>query len=132
MTFTDFISALAGAIISLLATYIPGLKSRFDKLSTEGKQGVMALLLIVSSVFLAYWRCSLGGKDYIDPSFPDLCLSGNINWRTVGQSLFFALSANQSTHRISPKVDGIISVLRGLFKGRGKKGLGATDQTDGS
>jgi hypothetical protein len=123
MTFTDFISALAGAIISLLATYIPGLKTRFDKLSTEGKQGVMAITLVISSVFLAYWRCSLGGKDYIDPSFPDLCLSGNINWRTVGQSLFFALSANQSTHRISPKVDNVVNVLKGLFSGFSRKDI---------
>lgn len=99
MTTADFhaYAAIAGAILSLLMNYIPGLKTMFDKLTSDQQRLVMAGLLAVAAVGTAIWSCT-------DPANGGLsvCL-GDTNWRGVVQAFVFALIANQSVDRISPK-----------------------------
>lgn len=93
----EVLAATAGAILSLLMNYIPGLNSAFDRLSANGQRAVMAGLLLVAAVGTALWTCTspeVGGVG--------ICLGGT-DWRAVFQAYVFALIANQSVDRISPK-----------------------------
>ncbi len=99
MTFADLISASAGTVLSLLMNYVPGLNTKFDAFSPNQQRGIMALMLILCSMGLAFWRCT-GNEASV---FTDICGDNGINWRAVLQSMFFALTANQGVDRISPK-----------------------------
>ena len=93
----DTLSAIAGAILSLLMNYIPGLNTWFDKMSANGQRLAMAGLLALAAVGSAVWTCTspeAGGLS--------ICL-GETNWRAVIQAFVFATMANQATDRISPK-----------------------------
>lgn len=93
----EALSALAGAILSLLMNYFPGVNTAFDRMSPDKQRAVMAVLLAVAAVGLAVWTCT-------DPAAGGvgICL-GATNWRAVAQAFVFALMANQATDRISPK-----------------------------
>ena len=93
----EILAATAGAILSLLLNYIPGLNTAFDRLSANGQRAAMAGLLLVAAVGTAIWTCTspeAGGLT--------ICLGGT-DWRAVVQAFIFALIANQSVDRISPK-----------------------------
>lgn len=93
----EALSALAGALLSVLMNYVPGLSAALDRLTADAQRLVMAALLAVAAVGMAIWTCT-------DPAAGGLkiCL-GETNWRAVVQSFVFALMANQATDRISPK-----------------------------
>lgn len=93
----EIISATAGVLLSLAFSYIPGLNTAYDKLSTTSKKLVMAGLLAIAAVGTAAWTCSSNESD----SF-GMCLSG-FDWRSVVTAFVLALMANQATHRISPQ-----------------------------
>ena len=90
--------AIAGAILSLAFSYIPGLKTRYEPLSDELKRLVMLglLVLVVAGVFAL--ACSRFGA-YLGLSVacnePGLVA---LVW-----SLVVAIMANQSTYLITPK-----------------------------
>lgn len=94
----DAISAAAGAILSLLFTYVPVLKNAFDRLSTNGQRLAMVGLLLLASIVLTLWTCS-------DPKSGGMAVCLGSSWRAAAQSFLFAAMANQSTHRLSPKAD---------------------------
>lgn len=93
----ELLSSMAGAILSLLASYVPGLNTAYDKLSPTAKRLVMALLVTVAAVISAAWSCSSPDTQ----EAIDVCMAGS-GWRTYAQSIIAALVANQATHRISP------------------------------
>ena len=95
------LTGLAGAILSLAFSYIPGLKTRYEPLSAEMKRLVMLglLLLVVAGVFgLA---CSRFGAYLSEAGIKVPCDEPGL----VGLvcSLVLAVMANQSTHLIIPR-----------------------------
>lgn len=89
----EALSAVAGTILSLVMTYIPGLNVIYARQTAGVKQTIMGVLIIVAASVSAYWACQ-------DPSSP--CVNG-VDWRTWIQSVIAALVANQGTDRISPE-----------------------------
>lgn len=92
------IAATAGALLSLLFNYVPGLNTRFDRLSPDMQRTVMGVVLLVSAIGMALWQCSDQSASVISA----MC-EGGINWRAVLTNTVFALVGNQSADRISPK-----------------------------
>lgn len=92
------IAATAGALLSLLFNYVPGLNTRFDRLSPDMQRTVMGAVLLVSAIGMALWQCS----DQSTSVMSSMC-EGGINWRAVLTNTVFALVGNQSADRISPK-----------------------------
>ena len=95
------LTVIAGAILSLAFSYIPGLKTRYEPLSAEMKRLVMLglLLLVVAGVFgLA---CSRFGAYLSEAGIKVPCDEPGL----VGLvwSLVLAVMANQSTHLIIPR-----------------------------
>lgn len=93
----EVLAATTGAILSILMNYIPGLNDAFDKLSANGQRATMAVLLLVAAVGTAVWTCTSPEAGGVG-----ICLGGT-DWRAVLQAYVFALIANQSVDRISPK-----------------------------
>lgn len=54
----EFLALLAGAVLSLAFSYIPGLKALYDPLSGVWKRVVMAALLLVVSLALFGLGCA--------------------------------------------------------------------------
>lgn len=114
----ELLSSMAGAILSLLVSYVPGLNTAYDKLNPTAKRLVMAALVAVAAIVSAAWSCSSPeSKETIRA-----CLAG-ASWRTYVQSVIAALVANQAMHRISPGdvVKPTPNVRRKRFKAAVKK-----------
>jgi H+/Cl- antiporter ClcA len=92
------IATTAGALLSLLFNYVPGLNSRFDRLSPDMQRTVMGVVLLISAIGMALWQCSGESESVVSA----MC-EGGINWRVVLTNTVFALVGNQSADRISPK-----------------------------
>jgi hypothetical protein len=93
------LAVIAGAILSLAFSYIPGLKNRYEPLSEEVKRLVMLglLVLVVAGVFgLACSRFGVYLGIAIACDEPGLV---GLVW-----SLVLAVMANQSTYLITPKL----------------------------
>jgi hypothetical protein len=54
----DSLSLIAGSLLSLAFSYIPGLKAKFDALSTEYKRGVMLGLVLLVAFAIYFLACS--------------------------------------------------------------------------
>jgi hypothetical protein len=106
------IAALAGMLLSLSFRYIPGLRTWFERLSSEGKSGVMAIMIIVAGICTALWQCSSSplGEGWIEVEPRKFvwsegtttwdCLS--LGWKEYARAVFSALVTNQATHQITP------------------------------
>jgi hypothetical protein len=90
------VAALAGMALSLAFRFIPGLRTWFEGLSSEGKSGVMAIMIVLAGVGTALWQCSTPAGDV---TFQQ-CLS--LGWRQYAGAIFSALVTNQATHQITP------------------------------
>lgn len=91
------IAATAGAVLSLLFNYIPGLNTRFDRLSADMQRTVMGVFILLTSIGMAFWQCSGDNSQLYS-----ICGDG-MNWRAILTNAVFALVGNQSVDRISPK-----------------------------
>ena len=90
----DELSAIAGCVLSLAFSYIPGVKGWFDNLQPDQKRGIVALSLVV--VALAIFGLSCGG------------IVATVTCDQPGalglvEMLIAALVANQATFLLSPK-----------------------------
>lgn len=88
------LSALAGVILSLAFSYLPGLAPWFDKLETTVKRLVMALLLLV----VAAGAFGLSCAGVVDAA---TCTQAGA-WSLLNVFVA-ALVANQATYLISPQ-----------------------------
>jgi hypothetical protein len=88
------IAALAGMLLSLSFRYVPGLKNWFERLSSEGKSGVMAVMIVIAGIGTLLWQCSSSEDSMIN------CLS--LGWKEYARAVFSALVTNQATHQITP------------------------------
>lgn len=55
---TESLAALAGSALSLALFYIPGLKAKYDVLTSEGKASVMALALVGVTLVITGLACA--------------------------------------------------------------------------
>ena len=89
----DFLAGIAGAILSLAFTYIPGLNDKYGALSKQAKQAVMGVLLIVISLVLFGLACSGFAADF------HLGVScDRVGAVSMFNILLYALMANQSVY----------------------------------
>ena len=102
------IAGVCGALISLLASYVPKFRVWWAALESEIKQMTMAIAMIAISVLLYVLACtpSLG--------FPYVaCPAGGL-W-SLAAIVIAALTANQVVDRVSPDVRDVkaVKAIRG-------------------
>ncbi len=94
----DLIAAIAGVLLSLIFSYVPGAKRWFARLDGQRKRLVMLGLLALVSLGSMGLACSGGGRDF------GLALTcdrpGVVQIVTAFMS---AVVANQTTYTISPR-----------------------------
>lgn len=84
------IAAVAGLLLSLAFSYIPGLKDWYDQLTPTPKKLIMALALVLATVGLLAYKCRADSGCY------------GLTAETYIGALIAALVANQSTASITP------------------------------
>ena len=94
----EILAGIAGAVLSLCFSYIPGLSKKWDGLQAEVKRLVMLALLIVVAC-VAYALACAGWA--ADVGLPVVCdRQGGV---ALVMALLSAIMANQSTYQISKR-----------------------------
>lgn len=88
------LSAIAGVVLSLAFSYVPGLSSAFDKLEPTQKRLTMAVLLAIVAAGALFLGCT---NIITEVACTQAGVIGLIN------AYIAALVANQATYTISPK-----------------------------
>jgi hypothetical protein len=102
MTVTaEGLGAVAGIVLTLAFSYIPGLNAWFAKLNKEQQQLGMLLALVVAALLI-------GGAGCLGWTSSVVCNADGL--RDVGEALLFAIIANQSVYRISPQTKQVREV----------------------
>jgi hypothetical protein len=91
----ELLAGLAGAAISLITSYVPGLNTWFEKLSGTAKRLVMAGVLAATALVIAVSSCAKP-----DETALFVCLGG-LDWQSYMKALIAALVANQATFKIA-------------------------------
>ncbi len=91
------LSTMAGILLSLGFSYIPGVRERFDALQPTHKRLVMLGLLLA---------CALGvfGLSCLDTGLPPLAACTREGAWQLGRIFVAALIANQAAFALSPQV----------------------------
>jgi len=94
----DTLALFAGAFLSLLFSYVPGLNTWFDALEIVHKRLVMLALLIIVAVAIVALACAGLGADL---GLAITCDKAGL----IGmlRALVLAIMANQSTYKLTPK-----------------------------
>jgi len=93
----DELSSIAGVLLSLIFSYVPGVSAWYEKLTGEYKRLVMAVVLAVVSGALYGMGCAgwLGDMVALTCDYAGA--------RVLIRGFIAALVANQATYLISPK-----------------------------
>lgn len=91
----EVLAGIAGAVLSLALSYIPGLNTKYAGLSEDQKKFIMLILLALCSAGVFAASCA----PLLGLAFVECSGGGAIQVVTV---FIAALIANQSMHRISP------------------------------
>ena len=91
---STYLSQLAGVVLSLVFSYVPGVKDLYAKLDSTGKSGVMAVTVIL--IACAIYAASCYG------------LISSVTCDKAGvvglvEAVIGALVANQATYLLSPQ-----------------------------
>lgn len=97
MMTSEMLAGYAGILLSLVCSYVPGLKERFAGLDPEKKRLVMLALLVVCA-FAIYAAGCIGYLDAVS------CDQAGI--KKLVNVFIVAMVANQSVYAITPKVRG--------------------------
>lgn len=96
------LSLIAGALLSLIFSYVPGLNSAFAGLATEIKRLIMlGLLVLVAGA--VYGLACLGYAE----GFGILVVCDQAGALALVQALVLAIIANQSVFSITPKTGAV-------------------------
>jgi hypothetical protein len=87
----DYLAALAGILLSLVFSYTPGLKDKYDALPPTTKRLIMLAALLVAAVGVLAYQCRADGACYA------------AGWETALTAFIAAAVANQATFALSPK-----------------------------
>jgi hypothetical protein len=93
------IAAIAGVVLSLAFSYIPGLNTRFAALAPEAKRGIMAGLLVLTAAVIY----GLGCLDIL--SIGIACTQTGVI--QIVWILISALVTNQTTYSVSPQLKSV-------------------------
>ena len=85
------LSGLAGAILSLIFSYLPGAAPWFDTLTPTQRRLTMAGLMLAVTVVVMTWKCNLQTE----------CLTAS--WQDYLTVYASALVANQTIFQVSPQ-----------------------------
>jgi hypothetical protein len=91
---TELLASIAGIVLTLAFSYIPGLNAAFDKLAPTTKRLTMAVLLLVVAVAVFGLSC---GNVIASVTCDRAGLIGLVN------VFIAALIANQAAYALSPK-----------------------------
>lgn len=91
---TEQITYIAGALLSLGFTYLPGLNTWFGKLAKENKKLVMLIVLALATAAVFGYSCAGQGAAFT-------CDQAGA-WAAVALFIKAAI-ANQAAHRLTPK-----------------------------
>jgi hypothetical protein len=91
----ETLSSVAGMLLSLGMSYIPGLSGWYAKLGPEAKRLTMAGLLVLAAGVSALWACTGGAR-----VLSHCVVSTDL--RTYGQAIIAALVANQAMFMLTP------------------------------
>ncbi len=97
------IAMVLGAVISLIASYVPGFRTRWAGLASDAKQAIMGVAMIVIGIVVYVLACT--------PVFQFTvvaCPAGGF-WTLVG-IIFGALTGNQLTDRVSPDTGDVKAI----------------------
>lgn len=93
------LSLVGGSLLSLIFAYIPGVKDWYDKLTSQKKQGIMALALLVVSGAIFGLAC----LDWLGSIAPDLAVTCDQQGALgIIKVFILALIGNQATYSIIP------------------------------
>ena len=97
---SELLVSIAGVVLSLLFSYIPGLRVWFAALASEKKQLIMLglLVLVTGGVF------GLGCAGVLDTGLA--CDKGGVI--AIVKLLVAGIIANQATYLISPQTDDVV------------------------
>jgi len=90
----DVLSGMAGMVVSLACSYLPGLSERWDALEGVWKRFIMAMTLVALSGIIAGLSCA-GALSGVE-------CSRNGAWAVLS-ALFSALVVNQSVYALAGK-----------------------------
>lgn len=90
----QIINFFVGAILSLIFTYFPKIKIKFNALESKHKRVLLGLLVLLSAILVEFLQCS--GQQF------NLC--SEITLEGVLNSIVDIFIANQVTYLFSPKV----------------------------
>jgi hypothetical protein len=92
------LSLIAGAVLSLAFSYIPGLRADFDAIDPTEKRLVMLGLLLVTAISVQVMACLGWAAEWgVDLACNRAGLAGLI------EQLVIAIIANQGVYAISPR-----------------------------
>lgn len=97
----ELLSATAGIVLSLLASYLPGFSAWFDRLEAIHKRLVMLGLLAACALAIAGLSCAGLGETIglRSPGLPPACDRSSL--LLAAQAFLLALIANQSAYLIT-------------------------------
>lgn len=94
----ELLSLIAGALLSLAFSYVPGLKEKWQPLSEEHKRAYMALMLLVTAAALLGLSCA----GWLEQLWPGLGISCSQEGALALVRIFImAMVSNQATFRLS-------------------------------
>lgn len=99
MVTPEVLSTVAGIILSLLFSYLPGLNTRFAALSSETKRLVMLALLFI----VAAGAFGLACAGVLTEIFGATVTCDRTGLLGLIQAFIFAVIGNQSAYMISPQ-----------------------------
>ncbi len=101
----ESLALIAGGLLSLLFSYIPGLNAGFAGLGSEVKRLIMAgLLFLVAAVIYGLSCAGVGGSFGVSVPCTQEGLLGLVN------VFVLAVIANQSAFSITPKIGAVRAV----------------------
>lgn len=99
MMTSTLLASIAGIVLSLLFSYVPGLSDWYGRQTDTAKRLVMLAILVLVAVGAYGLSCSSFGNQYVPGLTCDEAGASGL-----AASLVAALIANQATFLISPKV----------------------------
>ena len=98
---SDLIASIAGVVLSLLFSYLPGLSAWYGELSGDKKRLIMLGMLALVAGGMYALDCG-GLLVKVAPDVAGMCTATD-GWVQVVRAFVLAMIANQSAYAISPK-----------------------------
>jgi len=98
---SDLLVSVAGVVLSLLFSYLPGLSAWYGGLSGDRKRIIMLGMLALVAGGMYALDCG-GLLVKLEPDLAGMCSTAD-GWVQVVRAFMLAISTNQATFLLSPK-----------------------------